>query len=27
MNNALWSPRGPQARERTRTAGGTITKA
>ncbi len=24
MNNALWSPRGAQAGERTRTAGGTI---
>jgi hypothetical protein len=25
MNNALWSPRGAQAGERTRTAGGTTT--
>ncbi len=24
MNNALWSPRGARAGERTRTAGGTI---
>ncbi len=24
MNNALWSPRGAQAGERTRTAGGTL---
>ena len=24
MNNALWSPRGAQAGERTRTAGGTV---
>ncbi len=27
MNNALWSPRGARAGERTRTAGGTCIKS